>query len=103
MLDIKNALQRCNVTQRELANRLGVPFQGLNSIVNGKGNPTIGTIEKIANALGVPIVELFAHDTEVHGYVRVRTDLHEVKSFRDLQRLVDLEHTTQQTNNNSEI
>lgn len=100
MLQIQSVLDRLKVSRSELANRLGVSRTAVNQYING--NPTAERLQAIASALGVPIIELFAPDTEVHGYVRVRTDLHEVKSFRDLQRLADLEHTPQQANSETE-
>ena len=43
---------------KELANKIGITDVGLRQSLNG--NPTIGTLEKIADALEVPITELFA-------------------------------------------
>ncbi len=43
---------------KELAQQLGITDVGLRQSL--QGNPTIGTLEKIASALGVSVPELFA-------------------------------------------
>ena len=45
------------ITQKALAEQIGLSAVGLSKAING--NPTLSTLEKIANALGVDIVELF--------------------------------------------
>ena len=54
------------------------------------GNPTIGTLEKIADALGVPVTELFEkpNASNVIGFVKVGDTVHEVKSAEDVKNLV---------------
>jgi transcriptional regulator with XRE-family HTH domain len=49
-------------TQKELAGRVGLSPVGLSKAING--NPTKGTMEKIATALEVPITELFERTPE---------------------------------------
>lgn len=56
-LNIKNAIKKQGLTSKELAERLGVSKVTLSYQING--NPTLETLEKIASALGVDIVELF--------------------------------------------
>lgn len=48
--------------QEELAEKLGITRVTLSRTING--SPTIGTLQKIAGALGVPLAELFADWTE---------------------------------------
>jgi transcriptional regulator with XRE-family HTH domain len=47
------------ISQKELAERINMSAVGLSKAING--NPTKDTLEKIANALGVPVTELFEH------------------------------------------
>lgn len=42
---------------QDLAKRMGVTYQALYAAVSG--NPTIGKLGEIANALGVEIIDLF--------------------------------------------
>lgn len=46
------------LTQIELCHKLKVDRAYMSNIENGKKNPTLATIEKIAKALGVSIEEL---------------------------------------------
>lgn len=76
---------------QDLAKRMGVTYQALYAAVSG--NPTIGKLGEIANALGVNIVDLIEKnslDSEVNGYVKVKGTLYEVHSFEDLKRLLEL-------------
>ena len=57
-LRIKELLKEKGVMHKELAERLGVTDIALRASL--KGNPTIGTLEKVANVLGVEVPELFA-------------------------------------------
>lgn len=43
--------------QEELAEKLGITRVTLSRTING--SPTIGSLQKIADALGVPLAELF--------------------------------------------
>lgn len=56
-LNIKSAIRKQGLTSKELADRLGISKVTLSYQING--NPTIETLEKIATALNVDVVELF--------------------------------------------
>lgn len=57
-LRIKELLKEKGLLHKELAEKLGVSDIALRASI--RGNPTIGTLEKIAAALGVSVPELFA-------------------------------------------
>ena len=61
MLRIKELCKEKNILQKELAERIGISETAFTQAI--KGNPTIGTLEKIAKALDVEVYELF----EVYG------------------------------------
>ena len=44
-----------NVTQEQLAEISGVGLRTLKQFESGKGNPTLQTLQKLANALGMEI------------------------------------------------
>lgn len=48
-----------NVTLVKLATLTGISKSTLNNIENGKVSPTIHQLERIAQALSIPITELF--------------------------------------------
>lgn len=56
-LRVKEVCKDKGVTLAEIANKIGVAQASLSKMLGG--NPTIGTLEKIAIALGVPVTELF--------------------------------------------
>lgn len=56
---IKELLKERNMTQKELSRRIGVSAVTLNRYMTG--NPSVSSLEKIAEALDVEISELFVH------------------------------------------
>ena len=56
-LRIKENCALRGITQKELASQLSVSEVTLSRATNG--NTSLETLEKIANALGVPVAELF--------------------------------------------
>ena len=55
------------------------------------GNPTISTLEKIADALGVPVTKLFekSNTGDIVGFVKIGDTVHEVKSVEDVKNLAE--------------
>ena len=89
-LNIFRILELCKeagINQTELAEKIGLSRVGLSKAING--NPTIGTLEKIADALGVPVTELFekSNTGDIVGFVKVGDTVHEVKSAEDVKNL----------------
>ena len=73
---------------KDLAKQLGLTEVGLSKSING--NPTIGRLDEIANALGVPVTELFEKSTnEVIGAVRIGKDTHVINSKEDIKKLAE--------------
>lgn len=58
-LRIKDVLKEKRVTVVSLAGMIGITQPNMSNIVNGKSTPSLETLEKIANALGIDITELF--------------------------------------------
>lgn len=56
-LRIDELLEKRGIRKADLARKTGLTQSNLNSAIKG-GNPTIGTLEKIAKALGVEVYEL---------------------------------------------
>lgn len=54
---IKEICKEKGITQKELAEKIGISAVGLAKAL--AGNTTVGTLDKIANALDVPVTELF--------------------------------------------
>lgn len=62
-LQLKNAIRRLrfdrNMTQEELALKVGVSRQTIMSIERGRTNPSVLLALKIASTLGAPVHEVF--------------------------------------------
>ena len=58
MLRVKELAKEKGLNIADVANRMGIKAPALSRIINGS-NTTTDTLQKIANALGVPISELF--------------------------------------------
>lgn len=52
-----DARERGNITQKELAEKTGIAQGDISRIENGKGNPSLKTLQKLADGLGM-ILEL---------------------------------------------
>lgn len=93
VLRIKEVLKEKKMQVAELADMLGINRVSLSQQING--NPTIETLQKIADALEVHISELFEQPQkdEITGFVKVKGELKEIKSAKDLRDILDkLEH-----------
>jgi transcriptional regulator with XRE-family HTH domain len=56
--NLKKIRTNKNITQTELAEKLGVDKSFVSNLENGKNNPTLSTITNIAQALEVSVNEL---------------------------------------------
>ena len=61
-LQVKEICKQKGVLFKDLAAKLGISDVALRASLNG--NPTIGTLDRIASALGVSVSELFAAPSE---------------------------------------
>lgn len=52
---VKARREVLNVTQEQLAEISGVGLRTLKQFESGKGNPTLQTLQKLANALGMEV------------------------------------------------
>ncbi len=59
---VKELAKQAGLTLEELAAALGYSRQNLTKTLSN--NPTVGTLEKIASALGVDVTELFASEKD---------------------------------------
>ena len=59
---IKVALVERNVSQKELASKIGKSFSTVNAYCANRQQPTLLTLEQIANVLNVPMRTLIKED-----------------------------------------
>lgn len=62
-LSVKELCKEKGLTIQDLADKMEMKRESLSRAING--NPTLETLEKIANALGVELWELFADPKKV--------------------------------------
>ena len=87
-LRIKELIKEKGTTIQNIADLIGVNRVTLSNSING--NPTLETLEKIANALDVPVTELFDKSSdEVVGAVRIGKDTHVINSKEDIRKLAE--------------
>lgn len=87
---IKEILQEKKMTVSVLADTIGITRANMSNIVNGKTNPKMETLKKIAEALGVKLSDLFEKkESDIIGFLRVHGYLKQVASLEDLEQLVD--------------
>ena len=88
---IKEILKLKGLTMMWLAERLNINRVNLSSSING--NPTIATLEKIANILEVDLAELFAKpvvENVVTGYLEYYGEIHKIQGLSDLESFVEM-------------
>lgn len=62
-LNISELRQKVNITQAQLAEKIGVRQSAVANWENGLANPSTDKLPAIAAALGCTIDDLFKHDT----------------------------------------
>lgn len=85
-LRVKQIAKERGLTMAKLAEQLGMHPVNLSNALNG--NPTLATLTKIADALGVEVVELFEQTNKpnVSGFVKVGNKVWEINSVSDLEK-----------------
>lgn len=87
---IKELCKEKDITLEELAKAINTSQSSISRIITGNGNPTMETLKKIAEALGVKLSDLFEKkESDIIGFLRVHGYLKQVASLEDLEQLVD--------------
>ena len=86
---IKEVCKEKGITVSQLAEKMGIKQESLSRAING--NPTLETLERIANALEVDVPELFTSSSSggIIGVIRIRDTNYNINSVPDLSRLLD--------------
>lgn len=86
-LRVKEILKERGLTQKQLADMIDIAEISLSRSING--NPTLDTLQKIASALDVDIIELFTHTTNsTNGYIEHNGEIHKINSIEDIRKLL---------------
>lgn len=57
--NVKSLRLKCGLSQQSLAESVGISYPRISEIERGRGNPTVRTLQAIADVLDVPIERLF--------------------------------------------
>ena len=76
--DLRNAR---NISMRALATKSGLSANALSMIERGKTSPSVSTLYKLADALGISITSFFGSDTERKQVVFLKADERSRVSF----------------------
>ena len=86
-LRVKEILKAKSISQKLLADRMGILPESLTRILAG-GNPTMQTLENMAKTLNVNIGDLFDDEKEVrvNGYIEINDVIQKINSIEDLDK-----------------
>ena len=88
-LRIKEVCKEKGVKVMDLSTMIGVSQTNTSNIINGKVNPSLETLEKIASALNVRITELFEEPTNINVYIELDGTIDKVTSKEDIKKLAE--------------
>lgn len=64
---LREAMQAAGLSQRELAEKVGTGYPGINRILQGKQTPTLDLADRIADAVGMPLPKLLEKNSRKAG------------------------------------
>jgi transcriptional regulator with XRE-family HTH domain len=76
-----------NLTQEQLGGRAGINYKHLGAIERGDENPSLSVLDKIADGLGVEILELFRFQHEETDPVKLRKMMADLVKDEKVDRL----------------
>jgi len=82
-LRVKEICKAKGMTIGDLAERMQMARESLSRAING--NPTLDTLEKIAQALDVPVASLFDVESELYGLLQFRGRTYKIDCDQALQ------------------
>lgn len=87
-LKIKDIVKEKGTTMSEVAEKIGTKQAALSRAISDDGNPTLSLLKRTAEALGVPITELFENDGVV-GFIKAKGHTYEINSISDIEKLLE--------------
>lgn len=77
-LRIKELISNKGITLKDLASISGISQSNLTNYLKGNISPTLDTLNKIANALNVEVVDLFKEQQDLSFYVKLNDNFIEI-------------------------
>ncbi len=86
-LRVKDICREKGIMLKDLAEKINITEVGLSKSLNG--NPTIGRLKEIADALDVEIIELFAPNQPIYGVIVLDGVTYRIETFEQLERFYE--------------
>jgi transcriptional regulator with XRE-family HTH domain len=86
-LRLKDILRQRKQSISSFAASAGITQANMSNIVNGKNSPSLDTLQKIAEALDIPIYDLFISN-DVSGFIKYQGDIKEIRSMKDIEDIL---------------
>lgn len=105
---IRLARKKRGLTQQQLGNLCGMADSAIRRYENNRANPKIETIQKIANALDVPLSEFYSYIFNGETYIELANTKNEDERQSQLEILkqdhrINFDKITQPVNNKNEL
>ncbi|WP_375587146.1 helix-turn-helix domain-containing protein [Flagellimonas aurea] len=91
-LNIKEQIKSNGYTYESFGAKVGMSKASIARIASGNQTPSFETLEKLANALDIEVIDLFKSKKgyeEPNGYVEYLGEVHKITSMEDLKNLID--------------
>ena len=86
---IRETLKEKGISIKELAAGMGVTPSAVSQLL-ANSNPSIQQLERIANVIGVDVMDLFAQDfSYINGYIETGNNIYPIKSREQFISLID--------------
>jgi len=90
MFRIKKICKDRGISLAELADLMNTTPESVSRTLSQKGNPTLNTLKKFADALDVQVSELFEQsgdEVSVNGFVEINEEIFRISNMEDLQNI----------------
>lgn len=92
---IREIIEEQGLTTKVVADKLEISLSALNQSISG--NPSLKSLQKIADVLNVPVWELLVSPDELHkteqdlcGHIEYKGVVYTIKSRSDLEKLLKM-------------
>ena len=79
ILKLREILKERHLTLSSFADMTGISQSNLSNYINGNISPTLDTLEKIASALQIELVELFKHKEDIELLIRYNNQTYSIE------------------------
>lgn len=86
---IREILKQKGISIKELAGSIGITPSAVSQIL-ANPNPSIQQLERIANVIGVDVMDLFAQNfSYINGYIETKDNIYPIKNREQFVSLID--------------